>query len=138
MNLESLRAYCLSFPDATEQVQWGADLVFKIGGKMFTVACLDPGETKVSFKCTPEEFAELVEHEDVKPADYVARYHWVTLLAWDALPDREVRRLVKDSYDMVRAKLPKKRAAAADKSRKSTKRTVPKATKSKTRTKARS
>jgi predicted DNA-binding protein (MmcQ/YjbR family) len=138
VNLESLRAYCLSFPDATEQVQWGADLVFKIGGKMFTVACLDPGETKVSFKCTPEEFAELVEHEDVKPADYVARYHWVTLLAWDALPDREVRRLVKDSYDMVRAKLPKKRAAAADKSRKSTKRTVPKATKSKTRTKARS
>jgi predicted DNA-binding protein (MmcQ/YjbR family) len=138
MNLESLREYCLSFPDATEQVQWGADLVFKIGGKMFTVATLDPGETKVSFKCTPEEFAELVEQEGIKPADYVARYHWVTMLAWDALPDREVRRLVKDSYDMVRAKLPKKRAAAADKSRKSTKRTAPKATKSKTRTKARS
>ena len=75
MNLESLRQYCLSFPDATENVQWGADLVFKIGGKMFTVACLTPGETKVSFKCTPEEFAELVEHEDIKPADYVARYH---------------------------------------------------------------
>lgn len=104
MNLESLRQYCLSFADATENVQWGNDLVFKIGGKMFTVACLDPGETKVSFKCTPEEFAELVEQDGVKPADYVARYHWVTLLRWDALPDREVRRLVKDSFEMVKAK----------------------------------
>ena len=111
MNLDSLREYCLSFPDATENVQWGADLVFKVGGKMFTVASVEPGETKVSFKCTPEEFAELVERDGIKPADYVARYHWVTLLRWDALPDREIRRLVKDSYEMVRAKLPKKKQA---------------------------
>jgi predicted DNA-binding protein (MmcQ/YjbR family) len=108
VNLDSLREYCLSFPDATENVQWGADLVFKVGGKMFTVASTDPGDTKFSFKCTPEEFAELIEQDGVKPADYVARYHWVTLLRWDALPDREIRRLVKDSYEMVKAKLPKR------------------------------
>ena len=34
MNLDSLRTCCLALPDATENVQWGADLVFKIGGKM--------------------------------------------------------------------------------------------------------
>jgi predicted DNA-binding protein (MmcQ/YjbR family) len=113
MKLDSLREYCLSLPDATENIQWGADLVFKIGGKMFTVASTEPGEAKVSFKCTPEEFAELVEQDGIKPADYVARYHWVTLLRWDALPDREIRRLVKDSYEMVKAKLPKKRAAGS-------------------------
>jgi predicted DNA-binding protein (MmcQ/YjbR family) len=95
VNLESLRQYCLSFPAATENIQWGADLVFKVGGKMFTVASTEPGETKVSFKCTPEEFAQLVEQDGIKPADYVARYHWVTLLRWDALPDREIRRLVR-------------------------------------------
>jgi predicted DNA-binding protein (MmcQ/YjbR family) len=38
MNLERLREHCLGFPGATEQVQWGADLVFKVGGKMFAVA----------------------------------------------------------------------------------------------------
>jgi predicted DNA-binding protein (MmcQ/YjbR family) len=112
VNLDSLREYCLSLPDATENIQWGADLVFKIGGKMFTVASTEPGQSKVSFKCTPEEFAELVEQDGIKPADYVARYHWVTLLRWDALPDREIRRLVTDSYEMVKAKLPKKRASA--------------------------
>lgn len=115
MNLEKLRAHALSCPDATENVQWGEDLVFKIGGKMFAVACLAPGETKVSFKCTPEEFAELVEQEGIKPADYVARYHWITLEAWDALPDREIRRLVADSYELVKAKLPKSRRPGAGK-----------------------
>jgi predicted DNA-binding protein (MmcQ/YjbR family) len=108
MNLESLREYCLSFPDATEKMQWGHDLVFKVGGKMFAVADLTPGEMGVSFKCTVEEFGELIEQEDIKPAAYAARYYWVTLLAWNALPDREVRRLVKQSYKMVREKLPKK------------------------------
>ena len=117
MKLDALREYCLSFPGATENVQWGADLVFKVGGKMFAVACLDPSETTVSFKCTPEEFAELIEHEDIKPAAYAARYHWVSLLAWDALPDREIRRLVGRSFDLVSAKLPKssRRVVAARK-----------------------
>jgi predicted DNA-binding protein (MmcQ/YjbR family) len=108
MNLDSLRDYCLSFPGATENIQWGADLVFKVGGKIFTVASTEPGEAKVSFKCTPEAFAELVEQDGIKPAEYVARYHWVTLLRWDALPDREIRRLVNDSYELVKDRLPKK------------------------------
>ncbi len=102
----------MSLPGTTENVQWGADLVFKVGPKMFTVACLDPGDPKVSFKCTPEEFAELVEQDGIKPADYVARYHWVTMMRWDALPDREVRRLVKDSYDIVRTRMPLSKLAA--------------------------
>ena len=37
MNLEKIREYCLSLPHATEEVLWQKDLVFKIGGKMFTV-----------------------------------------------------------------------------------------------------
>ena len=107
MRLDTLREYCLSFPGATEKIQWGHDLCFKVGGKMFTVACLDVDDTGVSFKCTPEEFAELVELENVKPADYVARYHWVTLLSWTALPDREIRRLVQQSYELVSTTRPK-------------------------------
>jgi predicted DNA-binding protein (MmcQ/YjbR family) len=113
MNLDSLREYCLSFPRATENVQWGNDLCFKVGGKLFTVASLYPEATGVSFKCTPDEFAELVERETIKPADYVARYHWVTVQAWDALPDRELRRLIAKSYELVAAKLPRKWAVGS-------------------------
>ena len=35
MNVDWLRELCLSFPHATEQIQWGSDLLFKVGGKMF-------------------------------------------------------------------------------------------------------
>ncbi|MCZ6856405.1 MAG: MmcQ/YjbR family DNA-binding protein [Gemmatimonadetes bacterium] len=42
MDLESLREYCLSFANATEDIQWGDDLLFRVGGKIFAV--LDLGE----------------------------------------------------------------------------------------------
>ena len=31
MTLQKLWTLCLSVPGATEQMQWGADLVFKVG-----------------------------------------------------------------------------------------------------------
>jgi predicted DNA-binding protein (MmcQ/YjbR family) len=62
MSIEWVRQYCLSLPHATETVLWGNDLVFKIGGKMFAVLALEPGSRCMSFKCSPEEFAELVDN----------------------------------------------------------------------------
>ena len=41
MTIERARAICLKFAGATEQIQWGNDLVFKVGGKMFAVAALE-------------------------------------------------------------------------------------------------
>ena len=108
MDIEDLRRYCLSLPHATEDVQWGDNLLFRIGGKMFAIAALDRVPTSVSFKCTPEAFAELVEREGVIPAPYLARNKWVMLESLDALPRAELRRLIQDSYRMVAAKLPKK------------------------------
>ena len=61
-----------------------------------------------SFKCTPDEFAELIEREGIIPAPYLARNKWVLLESLEALPAKELKRLIKDSYSMVAAKLPKK------------------------------
>jgi len=109
MTLETLRKYCLSFPHSTEDVQWGNDLLFRIGGKIFAATALNSApDFQVSFKCTPEEFAELTEREGIIPAPYVARYHWVSVQKGDALTDAEFRRLIRDSYQMVSAKLPAK------------------------------
>jgi predicted DNA-binding protein (MmcQ/YjbR family) len=108
MTLESIRQYCLSLPHATEQVQWGNDLLFKVAGKMFAVAPLEPAPVCLSFKCTPENFAELTERPGIKPAAYMARNHWISLEREDALPARETKALLRQSYDMVFAKLPKK------------------------------
>src|SRR5262245_29589454 len=109
MNLEKIREYCLSLPHATEEVLWQKDLVFKIGGKMFAAVGLDAGPaSQFSFKCTPEEFAELTERNGIIPAPYAARYHWVAVEKPDALNQAEIKRLIKDSYEMVKGKLSKK------------------------------
>jgi predicted DNA-binding protein (MmcQ/YjbR family) len=109
---ESVREYCLSFPHATENVQWGADLVFKIAGKMFAVISLEEvSDHCMSFKCTAEKFAELTERNGIVPAPYVARYHWVALETYDALREKELKSLLRNSYDLVLEKLPKKAKA---------------------------
>jgi len=107
MNIDELRQFCLSMPHATEDVKWGNDLTFLVGGKMFAVTGLESGAQGVSFKCTPEKFAELIEKEGIRPAHYVARYHWVTVENTDALKPDELKDLIQNSYRMVWEKLPK-------------------------------
>jgi predicted DNA-binding protein (MmcQ/YjbR family) len=108
MNIEWIRQYCLSMPYATEQIQWGHDLLFKVGGKMFAGTPLEPAPVWLTFKADPEEFYELVERDGVIPAPYMARAQWVAMQNENALPREEVKRLVKKSYEFVFAKLPKK------------------------------
>jgi predicted DNA-binding protein (MmcQ/YjbR family) len=112
--LEWVRAFCLSLPHATEDVKWEHNLLFRIAGKMFCVANLEPGigPSKIAFKCTPDKFAELVEIEGIIPAPYMAHNHWVSMIVMDALRQPEIKGLIQDSYQLVLVKLPKKTQAA--------------------------
>jgi predicted DNA-binding protein (MmcQ/YjbR family) len=112
MDIDWVRRFCMSVPHATESLEWGDDLVFKIGGKMFAALVLKPAPVWLSFKCTPEEFAELTERAGIIPAPYAARYHWIALERRDALNANELERLLRNSYDMVLEKLAKKTRAA--------------------------
>ena len=105
--VDSIREYCLSFPHATENLQWGDDLCFKIRGKIFAMLGLD--NPRLCFKCTPEVFAELIEREDIRPAPYVGRYKWVMLDRLDAVRWDELEDLIQQSYEMVAAKAPVKK-----------------------------
>jgi predicted DNA-binding protein (MmcQ/YjbR family) len=105
MNVDAIREFCLVFPRATEKLQWGDNLCFKIGGKIFVILGLD--DPRLCFKCTPERFAELIEREDIRPAPYVGRYKWVMLDRLDALSNDELKESIRQSYDIVAAKAPK-------------------------------
>ena len=107
MDLDSIRNYCLSLPHATEDIQWGNDLLFRISGKIFTGMSLDPPHS-LSFKCTPEKFDGLIELDGIIPAPYMARNKWVMLGRLDALSDAEIKQLIQISYEMIFAKLTKK------------------------------
>ncbi len=109
MNIDSVRTFCMSLPHATEGIQWDNDLLFRIGGKMFTIMALEPSARyRVSFKTTPEEFAELTERPGIDPAPYAARYHWVSLERFDSLPSDELKQRIRASYELVWSCLTKK------------------------------
>jgi predicted DNA-binding protein (MmcQ/YjbR family) len=104
MNVDSVRGYCLSFPQARENLQWGETLCFKVGGKIFVTLSLESVPQSLCFKCTPEKFVELCELEGIRPAPYVGRYKWVLLERLDVLRDDELEELIGQSYRMVTAK----------------------------------
>ena len=107
-DVDWIRELCLSYPQATEQVTWGADLTFRINGKIFAVTVLEPAKVWLSFKCSAENFAELSERPGIIPAPYMARAQWVALETKDALSRQELTKFLRESYDLVFAKLPKK------------------------------
>jgi predicted DNA-binding protein (MmcQ/YjbR family) len=107
MKADTIREFCLTFPQAMENLQWGDELCFKIRGKIFAMLGLD--NPRLCLKCTPETFAELTEREDIRPAPYVGRYKWVMLDRLDALPWNELKELIRQSYEMVAAKAPKRK-----------------------------
>lgn len=110
-DIDWIRSICLPLPGVTEQIQWGYDLVFKVGGKMFAVVPTEPAPVVMSFKVPDEEFAELTEHLGVIPAPYMARAKWIALESEAALPRLEIERLLKLSHTLVLAKHTKKMQA---------------------------
>ena len=124
MTIEAVRKICRAFPQVTEDIKWGSDLVFSVCKKMFAVVNTEPPHT-LSFKCTPEMFAELIEREGIIPAPYMARNMWVQERSiGDVLERHEIEQLLRTSYDLVVAKLPKsKRPGAVTRARPSPRRT---------------
>lgn len=106
MNVDEIREHCLAFAGSTEKLQWGDALCFKISGKMFAVLGLD--NPRLSFKCSPESFAELIERENIGPSPYLGRHKWVLLERLDAVGSQELRELIRKSYQMIKAKAPQK------------------------------
>ena len=108
MTVDTIRDVALKLPHATEDVKWGHDLCFCIAEKMFCVTGLEQTPVGVSFKVTDEEFEEVSARPGFRPADYVARYKWVTVEDVRKVSKKELEKFIKQSYELVKAKLPKK------------------------------
>ena len=121
MNLDWIRAHCVSLPHTTEEVQWEDHLLFKVGGKMYAIGSLNPAHDALSLKADPDEFDALVELPGVIPAPYMARNKWVQIQEFDGVPRAEVKRLLTKSYEIIKAKLPKRLQADLAKPPKPTK-----------------
>ena len=107
MQIETLQKYCLSLPAVTEDIKWGSDLCFSVGGKMFCVASLE-GPFKCAFKVPDEVFDELSNTDGFIPAPYMARAKWVLVTKPAVLNKKEWEKYIKQSYELVKAKLTRK------------------------------
>ncbi|MGW7256201.1 MmcQ/YjbR family DNA-binding protein [Streptomyces sp. NPDC054834] len=110
MTPKELRAFCLSFNAAVEDFPFNLEIsVFKVLGKMFALSRLDDRPLKVNLKCDPEDAVRLrAEHEGlIAPGYHMSKRHWNTVTVEGELPDRLVRELIEDSYDLVVAGLPR-------------------------------
>ncbi|HEY4283791.1 MAG TPA: MmcQ/YjbR family DNA-binding protein [Chthoniobacterales bacterium] len=109
MDLESFREYCLGKSGATEDTPFGEDtLVFKVSGKMFALASLDEVPATVNLKCDPDLALELRDRfEQVRPGYHMNKKHWNTVEIDSGLPEKELRKMIDDSYQLVVDGLPK-------------------------------
>jgi predicted DNA-binding protein (MmcQ/YjbR family) len=108
MDFEAAKELCRTFPGCTEDVKWGADIVFSVGAKMFAVTGSEAPATGMSFKVDDDRFLELTDRPGIIPAPYLARAKWVAVDSADALSDEEAAQLLRRSFELVFAKLTKK------------------------------
>src|SRR5450432_3876806 len=111
MDLEDFREYCLTKRRVTEGTPFGEDtLVFKVVGKIFALSSLDEVPPRANLKCDPDLALDLRDrYDEVTPGYHMNKKHWNTVELSGRIPDAELRRMIDHSYDLVAARLPKKR-----------------------------
>lgn len=108
MNIETIREYCLSLPQATEDFPFDeTTLVFRVLGKIF--ACLDLERSEwLTLKCNANYAIELREsHSEIEPAWHWNKKYWNQVNLNGMLEDDMIKGLVRHSYNEVVKKLKK-------------------------------
>ncbi len=107
MDIETIRTICTQLPVVTEDIKWGDNLCFLVGGKIFCIVNLS-GNHSASFKVKDEEFEEMSDRPGLRPAPYLARAKWILAEKPDALSRKEWEKYLTQSYNLIKSKLPLK------------------------------
>jgi predicted DNA-binding protein (MmcQ/YjbR family) len=116
MKTDQLKTHCSRFPGATETLHGAPSniLVYKVGGKTFAYfKTSEPEQWRFSFRASPDRFVELTGVPGVKPARYMGRFHWVTIVNVQQFPQDYLMELVQWSYDKAMSSLSKAKRVAA-------------------------
>jgi predicted DNA-binding protein (MmcQ/YjbR family) len=106
---DALDAFCRSLPAATMDLLWGADQVYKVGGKMFAV--VGPGGT-LAFKANDIAFEMLVETGAARPAPYMARARWVFVDDPASFDPGDLQAFLQEAHALTALKLTRKHRVA--------------------------
>ena len=111
LTADELRERCLELPGTNEEFPFRPGLsVFKVSGKVFALVPLEDRPLRISLKCEPALAEQLRDtYAAIRPGYHLNKRHWNTLTLDGSLPDRMVRDMIEDSYDLVVEGLPKSR-----------------------------
>ncbi|MDH0649706.1 MmcQ/YjbR family DNA-binding protein [Pseudomonas sp. GD03858] len=110
MAQEQVAAFCLSLPGAREDYKWGGIRVFSVAGnKMFAV--LDLAGAGLSFKVADELFLGYCDRPGIRPAPYLARARWISMVPPYPMGHAELSDLLRRSHQLVVRRLPKRSQA---------------------------
>ena len=112
MNTEQLQRFCSKLPATVTKLHADPSnvLVYSVGDKYFAYfKTSDPERWRFSFRVSPDRFLELTDRPGIKPARYMGRFHWVTVVNVQAMPADYLRELVRWSYQYSLASLSKRK-----------------------------
>ena len=103
MNLEKLRRYMKSRKGAVEDFPFGPEaLVFKVGGKMFSLIFLSGASLQMNLKADPDKaVAQRAFYPSVLPGYHMNKRHWNTIILDGSIPDEEILSMIDESYALV-------------------------------------
>lgn len=107
MNVEELKTFCREFDGVTETLygEPGNVLTYYVGGKKFAYfKTSEPEKWRFSMRVSPDRFVELTGVPGVKPARYMGRFHWITIVKVEQFPAGYLAELVEWSYGKARHK----------------------------------
>lgn len=109
MTHQQVRAFSLKLNGVTEDFPFDEHtLAFRIGGKIFLLTGLNDFPATVNIKCNPERAIELrEEYEEIIPGYHMNKKHWNTVNLEGNLSESLIKELIKHSYELVKASLPK-------------------------------
>jgi len=111
MDIESLKAFCRSRPGSIETESGSPSnlLSYKVHDKKFAYfKTSEPEQWRFSFRTTADRFLELTDQPGIKPARYMHRFHWVTVVNVESISEENLKDLVDRSYNKAVSNLPKK------------------------------
>lgn len=113
MTRDELATFCAALPQTTHVVQWGNADVYKVGGKVFAIIGMGETGNTVTFKASDWAFEVLSDSPGLRPAPYMASrgLKWIQHYDAPGLSDDSLRDHIQASYDMVLAKLSRKKRA---------------------------
>lgn len=114
MNLQTLKKHCATLPGALETLHGAPSnvLVYSVGGKSFAYfKTSDPEKWRFSIRVTSDHFLELTDTPGIKPARYMGRFHWVTIVRVETMPDDYLIELLMWSYQKAYTSLSRKKQA---------------------------